>query len=670
MKIEDLRIAAILDEFSEYNLRQECKLINLGVYRWKEQIESFHPNLLLVESAWRGHNNEWFKRVVPLDQELKALVEWCKSQRIPTVFWNKEDPVHFTTFFQTVKLFDWVFTTDLESIPLYKLLLQHKQVGLFPFAASLKVFNPIEQYERKDAVSFAGSYYRFRIERSRDFDNIYRSCTRFLPFEIYDRKSHPQDINYTYPEWYGPSLQGTLPISKIDTAYKQYRYSVTINTVQDSSTMEARRIFELMASNTITISNECRAVRLLFGDLALIHQKDGQIPGFEQVLRDSGRYQKQRLSALRKILTEHTYRLRLEHLISKVLYQKVEQPVRRVLIYSFVESVQQAERIFALYQKQTYGQKELVLIVENTKLIQEINQNISVRTLQKDAVTNVSSIGNAEYYAYWSVQNYYGSNYILDCMLALEYSNADAIGKGSYYRNQDHMYQMIQPGQCYRLVNSLYLDRSIVSKRSAETIQLQQLLTNQPFQNQNMLSIDPYNFCENESAQSCETVDDLVMNIGVSMERIYQIAESLDENRIQAGVKLTGSDLYRIFSPTTVPMNITVDGTMLRIKPLVQNAAQVYATLTKRFDVAQYQQNGLIPLAYLCNTKNGSVALIIFMNESMQIIKTVAIAENTMQQIPIPPQARWFHFRLILKANQETVIHGIYIKPESSRIQI
>ena len=36
---------------------------------------------------------------------LKELTSWCKKNKVPTIFWNKEDPVHFNSFINACKYF-------------------------------------------------------------------------------------------------------------------------------------------------------------------------------------------------------------------------------------------------------------------------------------------------------------------------------------------------------------------------------------------------------------------------------------------------------------------------------------------------------------------------------------------------------------------------------------
>src|SRR5690606_12487543 len=107
-----LRVAVVMDEFTQACFEPECQLTPLGINTWKAQIDACQPHLLLVESAWKGHRGEWEKKIPQCSGELRELVAYCRSRGIPTAFWNKEDPVHYALFLRAAALFDVVFTTD------------------------------------------------------------------------------------------------------------------------------------------------------------------------------------------------------------------------------------------------------------------------------------------------------------------------------------------------------------------------------------------------------------------------------------------------------------------------------------------------------------------------------------------------------------------------------
>src|SRR5690606_20794091 len=110
--------------------------------------------------AWVGLDGEWRGKVSPEGDSLLSLVNSCKKAGIKTLFWNKEDPLHFEAFILTARHFDVVFTTDLESIPFYKRELGHSNVHLLPFALQPRLHNPIgSSATRRAATFFAGAWY-------------------------------------------------------------------------------------------------------------------------------------------------------------------------------------------------------------------------------------------------------------------------------------------------------------------------------------------------------------------------------------------------------------------------------------------------------------------------------------------------------------------------------
>src|SRR5699024_6661448 len=132
-------------------------------------------------------NGDWTKKVAYVTeekhQEIKDLVYLAKSLSIPVVFWNKEDPVHYDHFIHTAKLCDYVFTTDRDRVEDYKSACNHENVDVLQFAAQPRTHNPTKiQKERVEGISFAGSYYALREERSNDMNRLFRAS---IPYNLY-----------------------------------------------------------------------------------------------------------------------------------------------------------------------------------------------------------------------------------------------------------------------------------------------------------------------------------------------------------------------------------------------------------------------------------------------------------------------------------------------------
>lgn len=187
-------------------------------------------------------------------------MKWCKDHDIPTIFWNKEDPVHFNSFIKTAQYFDFIFTTDEDSIPNYIENISHSNVFPLPFAAQPFLHNPIEVYERKNKACFAGSYYADKyLERQRDMNLLLEYAGKY-GLEIYDRNYGKDNVSFYFPENLKEFIVGKLQPHEIAKAYKGYKIALNVNSVIDSPTMFSRRVFECLACNTPVISTYSRGI--------------------------------------------------------------------------------------------------------------------------------------------------------------------------------------------------------------------------------------------------------------------------------------------------------------------------------------------------------------------------------------------------------------------------
>ena len=91
---ENLRIAAISDEFSWCAWNFEANLFTFEPETWRDSLESQRPDVVLIESAWRGVNNTWYYQLRQLGSRdevsyvLPDIAEWCRSRKVPLVFYN------------------------------------------------------------------------------------------------------------------------------------------------------------------------------------------------------------------------------------------------------------------------------------------------------------------------------------------------------------------------------------------------------------------------------------------------------------------------------------------------------------------------------------------------------------------------------------------------------
>lgn len=324
-RIEAVRVAMVLDEFSYNSFRFDCVPIVVEPTSWRETFERELPDLFLCESAWSGVDSEkrpWKGKVYASENfdeenrsEILDILEYCRNKGIPTVFWNKEDPSHYPdkthNFVDTAVRFDHVFTSAIECVERYKEDHGHTSVHALPFAVQPRLFNPIEHWQRSTDIVFAGGWYENHVDRSEQMRVMFdRALESGRGLKIYDRFYGTGDPAHVFPTEYQRYLNPPVPHAAVAEVYKESDIGMTINTETESETMFARRIFELMACNTYVVSNYSAGVEKFFGNnVAFLDRDAATLTALTPEAMERAKAEN-----LELVLSEHTYRARLEYI--------------------------------------------------------------------------------------------------------------------------------------------------------------------------------------------------------------------------------------------------------------------------------------------------------------------------------------------------------------------
>ncbi|MBB5014461.1 glycosyltransferase family protein [Rehaibacterium terrae] len=601
--LKSLKVAAIMDEFTHSSYKYECDLLQLSPQHWRKELEEFQPQLLFIESAWRGKDELWGSKVGHTSPELRGIVQWCKQHAIPTVFWNKEDPVHFETFLNTAKLFDHVFTTDIDCIHRYKAALGHERVYLLPFAAQPAVNNPIELYERKDAICFAGAYYVKYPERTKDLVEFVRHLPQFKPFEIFDRNYGRSDPSYAFPDDYKPYIVGKLPFDQIDRAYKGYFCSINLNSVKQSQTMFARRVFELLASNTITVSNYSRGIRLLFEDLVITTDSGAEaVRRLKELTADETKSRKLRLAALRKVMAEHTYQDRLAYVASKALNKPgLDCLLPQVAVVCYANDQEKVQRLLRLYHNQEYSRKRLLMVVPGGFQPQLPLNMAGVEVLNASAVASKTwseVLLPGEWLAPMVPEDHYGAHYLTDLVLATRYAPGPIIGKASHYvRSEATGLWLKDRAQAYKKVPGLLARAAMVRGEHVATAPVREWITTlhtARLEHPDALSIDEFNYCRNagmeglKEEERAETDNLPGLSTGIRLDALIQRAEAIQPLAAQdEGPALSPGELSDLFAgqPSHKPVQISQDDRGLRVQSELPDDTHEYVYARRDLDL-------------------------------------------------------------------------------------
>ena len=445
-------VAAILDTFSEYSLRYEANLVLLTSDNWREEIELSPPAFLLVESAWNGNNGSWqfliSQYLGKKESPLGELLKYCRIRNIKTVFWNKEDPPNFESFIDAAKEFDIVFTTDADTIPKYRDICGHNEIFALPFAAQPKIHNPCRCSSWPQcSVCFAGSWMERHEERVDSLPYLLEPALQF-GLHIHDRNYNISDSlpKYRFPKQLAERIKGSLSYEEMLTAYRCYKVMLNVNSVTDSPTMFSRRVFESLACGTPIISNDSAGMKKLLGKHVRISNCAEETSKHLKELfnNEEARTQEAHL-AYRFIHERHTYRHRMNEIVNRVglASRKAASPSVSVVIATCrPENVTHALESFS---KQLYEEKELIVVLNNASFdMNAINDQVgaleNARFLTIEGKTSLGASLNVgiekatgEFIAKMDDDNLYGERFLSDLMLAASYSNAEIVGKGTYF---------------------------------------------------------------------------------------------------------------------------------------------------------------------------------------------------------------------------------------------
>ena len=524
--IKQLRMAVIFDEFTTASYQNECELITFTPDNWEEVLIDNTPDLLMVESAWEGYNGSWNKRVGYYGEEsiapLKALVKWCNEKNIPTIFWNKEDPVHFDRFIETAKYFDHIYTTDGDMIPEYQKRVGHTKVYALPFAAQPTIHNPIKIVDKKENMAcFAGSYYRHHENRCIDMDRVFDGAAKY-GLVIYDRNfeknQNGEMPNHQFPDRLKPFIKGNLRYYEIDKAYKGYKVVINVNTVKESPTMFSRRVFEALACGSPVVSTYSQGIENIFGDLVDISEDEKEIDNaFKLLLTNEKHYNQRAQVGIRKVLTSHTYSNRLETIVKNAgLNFCFAKPV--VTVVGIARTRKEFNDLLNNFKKQSYEEKQLYILIEPFEGYLELYNGFNsgnVNTFIKAYINlyrNILEWIKTPYVTYFNMEDHYGKHYLLDLMNATLFTESDFLGKGSYYSVCDKNKKSkkvikVNDGKENEFVSTLLPSCTIVKKEVFKSEDLIDIIekwqTNAPYSDYNtrgrlLYSSDSYNYIKNK----------------------------------------------------------------------------------------------------------------------------------------------------------------------------
>lgn len=509
---EQLSVGVVLDEFSTESFGYEWSLRPLSPTHWSTELDGL--DFVFVESAWSGNDGQWkFKLTSPSgpSTEITDLLGECRRRGIPTVFWNKEDPPHFEDFLPLAQKFDVVFTSDVRLIPEYRSRLGHDRVAALPFAAQPAVHNPSRPARNAAArdIAFAGMYFAHKYpERREQMDLLLGAAAAVSPrmqygLEIFSRFLG-NDERYQFPGNLAGRVVGSLPYRNLLTAYKHFKVFLNVNSVTDSPSMCARRIFEISAAGTPVVTTPSTATRDFFPTTE-VPQPETQEEA-EWTLRAYVRSPELRDRtvhlAQRRIWAEHTYTHRAMTVMDSLGLDFAQPFPTSVSAVVSTNRPDHLGEVLRTHAAQLHTDKELVLVTHGFAAPADLGARAAeagIEHLQIVEVDTAQPLGvclnrgvqaaSGAVIAKMDDDDVYGAHYLGDQLAALRYSNADLVGKQAHYLHirgrdivicrfpeREHRFTDLVMGPTLMTHRSTLLDNPFAERTLGEDTELQQRL--------------------------------------------------------------------------------------------------------------------------------------------------------------------------------------------------
>jgi len=404
------RIALISDEFTYAHLlptTEEVDYIILLADMYATQLELFEPDVLFVESLWKGRDFSWqgvISSTKPTHKLVLDVINWFKIRQKKVVFWSKEDPPNYEKFLFIAKECDYVFTTSIESLSRYESdLPPTARAELFALAIQPDIHNPFStksnKIGKKEDSCFAGSWMAFKYPvRGEHLGMLFDAALKVGTLSILDRTSGYVNKNYRYPDKYEPYLRQALPYNETLLYFRTCKAVLNVNSVQDSVTMLSRRVLELpaMGINLVTAKSHAIDFFLPEGAIPVVLSEGEAERILSKLVRSPSSGAQKSIGITRRTLAiDHSYTSRFNR-IAEVIGTRPFFKELHIVGYSYLESCDefdlnsngrsnqmnsQLERLLRSYLRQQYLFKTLVVFVPSTEELQRCLARVGLKDI-------------------------------------------------------------------------------------------------------------------------------------------------------------------------------------------------------------------------------------------------------------------------------------------------
>lgn len=428
-------------------------------------------DIIIYTTCWKGINNEEWRGVKFREKPKKALdaiLVYAKENNVKTVFQTIEDPSNFEYFLPVAEKFEYILTTDTDCIERYKEELGHNRVFFGEYGVNPQFNNPIGSRRNiRNAAFFAGSYPKRYKERCDDmetiFDSIIDSGGELL---IADRNFGADSEDLVYPARFQSSVLPPVQHAVLQKLHKLFRYNLNFNSIKQSPTMCAMRVYELQAQGNGLISNYASSVFNKFPGIRIIPFK--QDMSFDFGTDESWEEYRLNVSNIREVLNTKTSYQVVGTLLENIgLGQRTRNKATIAVICN-----EKTASIVSAFEAQSYPDK---VLLEESEL-----QNWS----------QLKQLHDIGYFCWFSDENRYEKYYLNDLLNGFKYTDCRYITKnayfdckGDYVSGSEHEYTTSCSGKSLSLFSCKHFEpNDLIAQQDTKSFELENGYSIDPFE--------------------------------------------------------------------------------------------------------------------------------------------------------------------------------------------
>lgn len=430
-----LKIACIVSNSLFYTIKHDATVLLLTPSNFEGVLKYVKIDFLLVESCVFSATKDWgYAQLAEneLNSKMHEVIDLSTKLGIPTVFWYTNKDFYSKHLEKLIRRFDYIYTTSG-----YEEFVGNRSVRYLPEAIQPRLHNPFlllgENVNNK----------RYIVDGLNEIDALDdKDVLSRFDFQVFDTTF------YTLKKII-PGIKG-IPLESIKGHVSRQHYlqevkrsAACVSFGNNSNSISQKRLLQIEAAATgtpvlhlgkldegdirLSCTIECKSINELAEEMVRV-----QDPLYR--LRRGHR-------AFRYLHNNHTIAHRLQEICKNFGRHNLWEEYPVVTVACATNRTDFFEKIISTFERQSYPNKELLVVYNGTDNILNVARNLIERSNNRHffAVPKGLALGGAlncaieaakgEYVLKIDDDDYYDENYILDLILAVRHLNVDIFGK-------------------------------------------------------------------------------------------------------------------------------------------------------------------------------------------------------------------------------------------------